>query len=229
MLRRLLAVATALTLLVGGAAFAAGPADAAKKPSFRLSVYDPPYCSTCDAPFTRAQGAPLVVHGFIAPGEKRPYVVQQRAGGTWRVISKRTTHNGSTAFHVTHASTGHYAIRAVASRYHGHRRVVSNTVSWTVLLKTTESAAYSANPAPANSSTMVSGRFAPAGARVVEVLTTDSRYGHPWGWYATSNPDGTFAIEVSTRGPGTYMFRVVVPATSTEAESSVWLPALHVG
>jgi hypothetical protein len=229
-LRRILAAATALTLLAGGAALVAGPADAAKKTSFRLSVYDLPWCSVCDAPFTRAQGAPLKVLGFLDAGKKRPYVVQQRAGNTWRVIQRRSTHHGSTAFQVTESLTGNYAIRAVASRIRGHRRVISKTIAWTVILKTTVSTAYAANPAPANSSVVVSGQITPATDRYVGIETTDTRYGHPsYGWIMRSNPDGTFAISVPTKGPGTYRFRVRVSATDTEAEANVWLPDLTVG
>ena len=108
-------------------------------------------------------------------------------------------------------------------------RSTDSRISLTVLLKTTESAAFSANPAPANSSIVVSGRFAPAAARVVEILTADMRYGIPTGWSLTSNPDGRSRQTFPREGTGKYKFRVVVPATSTEAEASIRLPTLHVG
>jgi hypothetical protein len=227
--RRILAAAAALTLLTAGIAFVAAPADAARKASFRLTVYDASACSECTPPFTRAQGERLVLSARTISDGSRPAVVQSLSGGKWHVIKHKPISRGSTRFfHITHASVGHYAIRAVAPRYHGHKRLVSNTISWTVLLKTTVSGVFSANPAPTKTDIVVSGQLAPAAVRDVAIRIVDSRVGGNISWSDKSNPDGTYAISIPLGPAGTYSYRVEVGSTDTAAQGNFRLPTLVV-
>jgi hypothetical protein len=217
-------------MLAGGMALVAGPADAGSKSYFELTG-NAPDCNPCRTPnpYYRVQGDSFKVNVGIGPGNRRPYVVQERTAGKWRVIRKKRTDSlGLDLFHVTHSQVGKYAVRAIAKRYDGHRRMVSNTMTWTVLLKTTVSATFSSTSAPANSSVVVTGSFSPASVRYAGVHVSDSRYGILKGWTMLSNPDGTFSIRVPTKGPGTYRFRVDVAQSDTEFAAYLWLPPLHV-
>ncbi|MGN6612495.1 MAG: hypothetical protein ACTHLJ_12045 [Angustibacter sp.] len=195
-------IAVAVAAAVVGPLAVAAPAQAATRSHFSLKV----------AERSVLLGQKAHLRGYLTPGAKRAYSIQEYTHGHWATVFKSKTYADKHANITAHFETpGRHTVRFYAPATSRYTSATSNTVSWTVVTASKVTAKASSTTALVGARDAVTGKVSPAATG--RVMTLQRWTGSHWvSVRSTKTVKGSYSLPVSTTTPGAATYRVVSAA-----------------